>query len=777
MDFRLIAARSYAVRVLDADTGRPIVGVLCESFLWGQGREVVARRTTDAAGRVVVPDLADRRLDTDIPIRFTKAGYSPVKMIERHLLRGRSAARPLDIYLFRAGGLRLRVVDERRRPVAGADVRAWSGRAMFVPSSGSAAVDEGAARSRRWEFDLGRGKTDEKGIAALGATDEQWFAVARAEGRIGFGSGGITVKPRDDGARGEIRLHPAGDVVGRGVDEDGLPVQGAWVEWTLDDVLPLSRVSGRGGLLEAADHVDSRHVIAGEDGRFLLKTVPVPDDGTKLDVHAIQADSLGSVTLAGPAGGTSAEVTIAIRAVGEPVRVKVLDDLGRPLAGALVTWDHLVPQSRTGPDGIAVRARHPHGEGMRLCVRATGFGRYERPVPAGTADVEVRLARSRSLTGRVFDDRGAPVAAYVDVFGPEVGALAERERSARHIYDPGWLARGESGETGWFAIEGLPPGPLFVRAWVILANAGTGRYPSAEGLFAKGAPCELRIPDDVSSSRWGRDVTGAVFAADGTRITRYHVRLERPGLVERADQNGYEFRFTGVAPGTYWLVGEADQAPARGRSSVVVGPDADVEGVRLVLAAPATFAARLAPTGGATMDDLGGILVAAFRAGASEIPAANARTDATGRFRLTGVEPGEYRLTLAARPAQGLAWHLVDDTIRVEEGEAAERALAGRAGGRLVLVLDDARFASGPVDYERAGDPTSVATFGAQILVDGAATGPLKALGLYAGSRPQEWALPAGDYRLEIRTKAQGSFVTSFRIVEGRDATVRVELR
>jgi protocatechuate 3,4-dioxygenase beta subunit len=497
-------------------------------------------------------------------------------------------------------------------------------------------------------------------------------------------------------------------------------------------------------------------------------------DGIVQWLAASHSDFAGRAQLQPPSSGAVVvELDITIRRSGTPIRVRVVDaESGSPIARAAVTWLNSVPTTPTGSDGVAIRWGRPN-DPRPLSVNAPGYVPHKSEGPPSGTEVEVRLRRSRALEGRVLDTTGMPVSAYVDVFAGDVGALPDEERAKRGIYGEGWLARAVSDANGSFRLTDLPPGPLFVRAWVVRSDARGHRWPRAERLVAQGEAADLRLPAEELTTPGEQQLGGAVFTRDGRRLTRYAIALESDGRSASAVQTGWEFRFAGVLPGSYSLTASTENGKQKGRLPVLVRAGEDVEGLRVVLDETLTLTGRLVAPADVGQVDLEGIHVGLIREGRTGETQAPRLTDASGEFRIQDLEPGRYVVSLRAPAGDRPAWQARDGRIELSRDTALDIAVI--AAGRLVLVFDDERFDANP-QWERIQDRAVRAALHTEVRIQNGPSAEVKAYGLLRGRRAREWALLAGNYDLEIDTPEFGSFRTSFRAVPGKDTEVRVVL-
>ncbi|MBI4603179.1 MAG: carboxypeptidase regulatory-like domain-containing protein [Planctomycetes bacterium] len=516
---------------------------------------------------------------------------------------------PLVVVLAEGRGIAGAVLSTGGQPIENAAVKVWSVPRGLPPDPATTGPDG------RFAFD--------------GVPEGPCDIVASADGYVRAGRKDVPGGTEDL----VIALEPEAVIEGKVVaDVDGAPVADATV------------ACGRPG----ADPFEAR---TDPEGRFVLREFP----GGSYRVTAGHAAYLpsGETEIEARSGERVEDIVLRLPA-GEALEVAVTDAAaGAPIAGATVHltvdrreahWSFAHRSAQTSEDGAAVL------QGLRagacsLEVRATGFvskRRLELEIKEAGQKVAVALEPGSSMSGRVLDPAGAPVAEAIvwanARASPSVPGLAPWEDGSRIAMQ---VAR--TGGDGHYRLEGLSPhGAYFLTAIHPRFAAGTvegirvqaredlegidimvrpggriqGRVVDARGLPVPEARVDVR--DRRAWERWrvGRPVVPFPDPAGASCSTDPEGRYESPRLP----------------------AGEYDvQASSKGlleakRSGVQVLEGQTTGGVDFTLLKGETLVGRVMEASGAPV---AGAEVSLYASGVRDL-----QTDAEGRFRAEGVRPG-----------------------------------------------------------------------------------------------------------------------------------------
>ncbi len=611
-----------------------------------------------------------------------------------------------SLVLAPTAGVRGRVVDaSTAAAVTGIRVVARCGAATFTGRAGAAG---------RYEI---RGLPP--GSCRLSADDPRYVAWT---GRVTVTAGATEEK--------DVPLVRAAMLVGRVVDPDGRPVEGASGQVFRNRENPMRAFLRLGG---------EPIFRSGRDGTFKASRL-APGTNLRLTVRHedFEPRTLGGIALV--AGATKSGLTVVLSR-GLTVRGFVKDEAGLPLAGAEVELQRSRMFSQSGRRGEMVQFGMMGGPGQQP-KRTTGAdGRFEfrgltagdytlvaskkgltreRVDPLKVAEgpegepVQLVLRAGVAITGYVRDKAGNGVAGWVVGVRPQGGSAGPLA---------GLLGQGppeRTGPDGSFLIEGLTAG----ETYELQPFSESGPGPRKSGVVA---PADVEI---VISGR-GK-IRGTVVDADtGRPIPDFEV-----GYVMASRGGGMAFRFRttdggrgagdpvsfhaedgafvldDVAAGS-WDVQATAEGYQRGRvAGVTVEEGATAEGVDVRLARGGTISGRV-------LEDRTGkpVLEASVRAE----PASGGGgmrmmmldddgptvTDAEGRFQLEGLASGAYTLT-ATHPD----WTEETERVELKDHPASVEIRLGRGGSIGGAVLAGGRGVAGAAVSLSAAGQLSLGPFG-----------------------------------------------------------------
>ncbi|HVR99794.1 MAG TPA: carboxypeptidase-like regulatory domain-containing protein, partial [Thermoanaerobaculia bacterium] len=427
-----------------------------------------------------------------------------------------------------------------------------------------------------------------------------------------------------------LRLTRAGFLSGRVVDADGRPVAGA-------------RVRARSQSMESVLQPGDLQAWSGADGGFRLQRLRTGR------TYELAVDKEGFAPGSGlgeaAAPGSAAKPVRLVLSRGGTAFGKVVDESGRPVAGAAVEirpvydpfqgniedLERAVSAASKADGSFELRPLAPGS--FTLQARSPGFAPayvqgIEVPATEGRIDLgTVTLSPEAVIEGQVTDPRGAPVA------GAKVYADSQPPP--------------EIGPDGRFRIGGLSPGTR-VQVSAVAKGYATTRLEGLEVPLTAPLRIELQPLGKLSGrvlDPAGEPVAGAFVMVNdeewpGTRGSgdaigatddqgRFQIDLE-PGPVELSVQaEGYR---RGSWRGEVPEKGDARPAEIRlERGATLEGRVLDAEGN---------------PVGGADVSVSSGMGFFEMMDLGGDRP--DARSDGNGRYRLRGLETGVFQVLASA---------------------------------------------------------------------------------------------------------------------------------
>lgn len=625
----------------------------------GEGWQTAPRSgRTDAGGRLTLPRAAGEALDL-----FASAGDSihlvvplpdpdpprPPGFVTAPLPRadaaGSGTGEPPHALLPAGRPAFGLLLDERRRPLAGAEV--------ILRESGGAA----AATAR----------TGSDGRFLVAAVPAPRFDLrAHAPGFAPAELPGMTLRPGGGAADlGTLELQPGVRVEGRVTDLAGAPIARAEVRHREVSGLPGRQQRDR--LLESPPAA-----VSGPDGEFVIADLPA---GHPLHLLSSADGFLPTWTL-GVETPPEEPVAIALQRAAA-VAGTVVDEEGEPVTGGrvLLRWP--------GPPSGTVGVERRRGDGSRRAeAEADGAFRFEtlepgtvelsaesdEHLPSEPVEVELAPGEDRSgvrlvvrpgavIRGRALDATGEPVA------GAEVRAGPTTARS---------------GADGSFRLAGLEPG--FVGLFGF--HPDYRRTVEEVEVVAGVNEQDLRFEDGYGLSGHTVDAAGEPIA--GARVVvRQEALRELPGYGATSGRDG-AFRVVVSEEGSFGLVATAPGYAPSVLSGLELGP-APVEGVEVVLSKGASIVGQIY---GLEIDDLATVEV---EAGAQGLGSVAGTVDYLGRYAVEHLVPGDWQVR--ARVAGGR--REARATVPVEEAD--ERVVRDLELGTGVALSGRVRYRGEPV--------------------------------------------------------------------------------
>ncbi len=449
----------------------------------------------------------------------------------------------------------------------------------------------------------------------------------------------------------DLTLQRGGSMAGRVVDLGGRPVAGVLVTAAKE-----GGMFGRGGTRrETTSDAEGRFALVGLEAGSFRPTATLEgwrdartEDSIELGANEALTDVLISMD---PGLVVTGRVLLPGGAAAAGAEIRLSQPKPASAGGGGMRWGRPRDDSErhevtAGPDGkfrftaladttarLAASLTWSEESSSAPTTLAASLDDVE-PAGAKTAQpVEIRLAPTITVTGRVIDDLGEPVTDF------EIRAAREGFSSRSGTGD-GVRQRFADAEDGAFVMDGASPG-----TWRVSVEADG--FESREDQTVSVALPQSGEPLEFVITRLG-SVRGIVLDPNGLPVAGAEIRRVTGGFGNWNRRAGIEsdadgtFTLGALAPGVQKLVASSeDWAPCE-ETEVVVLPGDDSEGIVLTLREGGVISGVVRDDDGNPWPNrrvtyaTGGGPVAMF-GGESTV-----ETDTGGRFRFDRVAPGKW---------------------------------------------------------------------------------------------------------------------------------------
>jgi RNA polymerase sigma factor (sigma-70 family) len=514
-------------RIVDATSGEPISGARVEMDLGGPQPQN-GPRYERTPSLTAVSDANGAFAANDVPPGTYPVTVTADGRVKRMLDATMPLSAPLDVRLERSAPFLAGIVlASDRKPVGGVSI-------SVRPDH-----PENGGEGDRWTRTGEDGRFEIAGSPARGT----WTVSAYPPQGRGFPNTWVKLSGVEAGRRDvELSLGKALRIAGRVVGSDGLPALNIEVSARSHD-----RNFGSG---TTTDGTGAFAVEGVEEGRYELYA-GAPDERHEEAWASVCRDLPTTVT---DIEAGREDVVVRLEAGASISGVLVGED-GRPVSGAWITTSairgqgpprsrpgHFPCAGRTDAEGrftigglFPMRYRLMRVEGSAPSPTFTPLADGE-DVVAGTTGVRLRIPPTGTISGRVVDESGKPVA---DV---HVGAMRGNEG----------FAGAASGPDGTFELSGLDALQLHVVE------------ASKPGVFAveRSDPVRPGARDVVLRMRRGLHATGRVVDAEGKPVGRVSIlrfiAQDGSDFAIKTDDAG-RFDVWGLAEGSYRVLAQVVQ--------------------------------------------------------------------------------------------------------------------------------------------------------------------------------------------------------------------------
>lgn len=450
------------------------------------------------------------------------------------------------------------------------------------------------------------------------------------------------------------------------LDEEERPVAGGVeLAWVGDRAAPNCPPA------ELSPSPEVPHSKAGSRGAFVLDGIPPGPGELEVRAKGFLPARIGPLELASGQRVSAGTVRLGR---GVPVEGRVVSPSGEGLSAVLVVAvreEVEVRRTRTDPAGRFLLVLPPGGAVDLLVGEPPAPTERIESVRPGENPIEVRLAASPGISGRILNLEGVPVSGALVQAVPWLARWSEA--SGRE------LREARSGEDGRFRLDRVGEGIWRVR---VLAQGYAPLERSRVAVDEHGtAPLELVVQEAAT-------LDGRVLDRDGGPVAGASVRLggDPAGPREALTAEDGRFHLEGLPRG---LVRIEAEHPAGGWGWVETNPAAGT--VEIVLEPVGSIEGRAT---GAQGEPLGGREVRLEPFGRKTM------TDPDGAFRFERVPSGRCRVSLWKK-AIGESEVLEVRNLALAPGEVAQVVFDGRGLLRGTFTVQDSPAAGARVSLTR----------------------------------------------------------------------------
>jgi len=557
---------SISGEMVDADTGEPLPGVWLRARPRGRRSFYIpfscSHARTDNQGRFQIKGLPA----TVYVLLVTSAGrYIPAVVLEgtQIALQPGEHQEGHRVTLQKGITVDIRLSDPSSKPIIGAGFR------MQTPSGGATYSDlYGTIDPFHKAKDLGNGTYR---ITGMRTGEIEFIAWARGFQDL---TERVMVEEGQDPFGLDLSLMPAESVSGRIEDEQGNAVAGAWIK--------TSRVRFYSDT-RSDRLMQEEETFSAQDGRFVL--------------HEQQADEINILAEAEGCIGLKdwidiqpeEELVLTLKRTGTSILAgRVLNDLGRPIPGAMVEASQRKNKKKQAKTDEAGRFKIDELLEGKVYVNVDSEqGVIEKgslQAEAGCTDLKITLLRFGRIEGQAVDHRGEPIVSFrVNVRGREYISLGSDG----------------AGHAGGFVIEKAPPGSMQLTA----ESEGYIHEDSIQVELEPGQTVrnvklvllpEATLSGEVRDAATGKPVKGSsLFLA-----YRYSDRISNEGeapLGVSAADGGFLLR--NISPGTHELMAVHPDYYQGISQPIELKAGGKVEGVSILLTPGGSLTGRVLKDG------------------------------------------------------------------------------------------------------------------------------------------------------------------------------------